>query len=271
MVEKRLDIRILKGLGERQEEISLWMIANKKGLFIGGALLLLSFLILSLFLFQGKENWSQARTEVEKNLAKIERLQTESPEELMALAKSIEGKFSVSSEFAPLYEGRLARALVQNGGVDEAIRLMKDQEGRLVSSLPTPFKIFSDSSLLIAQGNFESAWAMELLLKAELLTAEEVYGQEHWIQTLSAFNLVRRALLADILGKNEIANGLRQEILTRLQLKDQSKKEPLESIVEAYRIGQKNVISYLESHAQEKEQLANTAASSIDELLESVD
>ena len=44
-------------------------------------------------------------------------------------------------------------------------------------------------------------------------------------QTLSAFNLVRRALLPDMLGKDEIANGLRQEILTRLQLKDQNKKD----------------------------------------------
>ncbi len=262
MVEKRLDIRIIRGLSEKQEEISLWVVANKKGLFIGGALLLLSFMILTLFLFQGKENWSQARNEIEKNLSKIEHLQVEGPEELLQLAKNVEGKFHVSSEFAPLYEGRLARALIQNGGIEEARRLLKEQEARLITSLPTPFKMFSESSLLIAQGEFDKAWEMELSLKEELKLAIEIYGEERWIETLSAFNLVRRALLADLLEKTEIAKALKGEILASLQQKDMAKKEPLESIVEAYRIGQKNVISYLDSHAVEREQLAGAESSS---------
>jgi|GEM_PF-2736173 len=262
MVEKRLDIRILRGLGEKQEEISLWMLANKKGLFIGGALLLLSLLILTIFLFQGKENWGQARNEMEKNLSKIEQLQVTGPEELIQLSRSVEGKFGVSSEFAPLYEGRLARALIQNGGVTEAKHLLKEQQGRLSLDLPNAFKLFSDSSILIAEGEFEKAWEMELLLQKELFVEAETNGNTHWLDTLAAFNLVRRALLADLLEKTEEAKTLRSEILASLQQKGTTKKEPLEAIVEAYRIGQKNVLSYLEAHVQEKEQLANTATSS---------
>jgi uncharacterized protein YrzB (UPF0473 family) len=251
MEPKRLDIRLLNGFEERQEEIVLWLTENRKALFIASAFLLILLVLFFSLFFQDRADWGKARSEVEKDLIRLEKLEVEDRGELLALAKSIESHFSSSPEFPTLYEGRLSQALVQSGLVEEAERLLKDQDNRLTSSLPEAFKMFSQSSLMIAKGEFEKAWEKELELRTEIIALMDEKGDERWINTLFAFNLVRRTILADLLHKDIEAGVLKKEIFSLLDDKENhGSRGALEGLVEAYRIGQKTLVSYLENQGE---------------------
>lgn len=214
-----------------------WLSSHKKFLLCGFlallACLILAYRLIAIQTLQSENDFFQAQTafaQFQTNKTSQDSTVTASDlEQLKAIMQS-------HPELKPKYEGALAQTLLIRGQVSEAQPLAKDIFQRTQSDHLQLYQHYSQTSLLIAEGDFASA-----LQQAQQLQTTLDQLNEKGNPILYVFNLIRLGMLYQQTGQPQ------EELRTWDQLQNQPQR--LEAVLAAsqiLKIGQASLNQYIE-------------------------
>lgn len=233
-------------LADQLEEHPIVQWFSKHGLTLLYVILgaILAFILLYRY-FGGRERSIQDFYDAESNM----KLLQQQPSDVQAVLSQMQTILSAYPELHPKYDGLIAQALLNERDVNQAKPFAQLAIERTQSENAPFYTNFAQTTLLIAEHQYDAALTQAKELKQKLLEQDSVQQKE--MNLLFAYNLLRIGMLQQQLGAMEEAQKTWKEWGSYVEEGSNTHSEGFKSLSRAFSEGKLSLMDYMQHEPSE--------------------